>query len=281
MSVVRLAATAIVVLRGFVSERSLVASLALVVVSLGIGVALADASLGHEGRFEADIAWASAEALGWFLALTQGAGLAGYRGVLGSFALARPVPENLLLAGRFLGLAAGLFLYAAAVSAILLAWLSGWLGTAPAPVLGMGWLLWLRLLVVLAVATFLLALARPFGCGARDGRVLRRGLVLREYLAGSEPPRAETVVGVRDLRSSRTFRPLMLRSEACRMRLPGYLCCLLDLRSTRRSTRPRWLQQRSPFSRGARAGCRREFPEHRMCLRPKVAFHRRTAGRIG
>ena len=161
MSVVRLAATAVVALRSFVSERSLVASLALVVVSLGIGVALADASLGHEGRFEADIAWASAEALGWFLALTQGAGLAGYRGVLGSFALARPVPANLLLAGRFLGLAAGLFLYAAAVSVILLAWLSDWSGTASVPVLGLGWLLWLRLLVVLAVATFLLALARP------------------------------------------------------------------------------------------------------------------------
>ena len=161
MSVVRLAATAIVALRGFVSERSLVASLALVVVSLGIGVALADASLDHEGRFEADLAWAFAEALGWFLALTQGAGLAGYRGVLGSFALARPVPANLLLAGRFIGLAAGLFLYAAAVGAILLAWLSGWSGAVWVPVLGMGWLLWLRLLVVLAVATFLLALARP------------------------------------------------------------------------------------------------------------------------
>ena len=161
MPIVPLAATAVVALRGFVSERSLVAALALVLLSLWFGAALADASLGHRGRLETDLAWAAAEVLGWFLALTQGAGLAGCREVLGPFTLARPVSAGLLVAGRFLGLGAGLFLYVAVLNAVLLAWLSIGYGAAWAPVLGMGWLLWLRLLVVLAVSTLLLALVRP------------------------------------------------------------------------------------------------------------------------
>ena len=156
-----LAATAAVALRGFVSERSLGASLVVVAGSLGFGALLAEASVAHEGRIDADVAWAAAGMLGWFLSLAHGAGLMGRRGVLGSFAFARPVSPGLLLAGRCFGLAAGLSLYAAAVTLILVGWLSGWREAAPAVVCGTGWLLLLRLLVVLAVSTFFLALLRP------------------------------------------------------------------------------------------------------------------------
>lgn len=161
MPIAPLTATAEVVLRGFVAERSLPVALALVLSCFGAGVLLSDASLGAGGRFESNVAWVLAEALGWALALTHGAGLVGSRGVLGAFALARPVPAGLLLAGRFLGLAAGLLLYVAAVGAALSAWLLVAHGGATAAVFGMGWLLWLRLLVILAVSTLFLALVRP------------------------------------------------------------------------------------------------------------------------
>lgn len=161
MPIAPLTATAAVVLRGFLTERSLLAALALVFSGLGAGVLLSDASLGPEGRIESNVAWVLAEVLGWSLALTHGAGLVGGRGVLGAFALARPVPAGLLLGGRFLGLAGGLLLYVAMVSATLSAWLLVAHGGATAAVLGIGWLLWLRLLVVLAVSTLFLALVRP------------------------------------------------------------------------------------------------------------------------
>lgn len=122
---------------------------------------LSDASLGPEGRFGSNVAWLFAEVLGWSLALTYGVGLVGSRGVLGAFALARPVSAGLLLGGRFLGLAAGLLLYVAVVAATVSAWLLVAHGGAAAAVLGVGWLLWLRLLVVLAVSTLFLALVRP------------------------------------------------------------------------------------------------------------------------
>lgn len=156
-----LTATAAVVLRGFLAERSLLAALALVLSSLGAGVLLSDASLGPAGRFESNVAWVLAEVLGWWLALTHGAGLLGNRGVLGAFGLARPVSAGLLLGGRFLGLAAGLLLYVAAVGAALSAWFLVAHGGPTAAVLGIGWLLWLRLLVILAVSTLFLALVRP------------------------------------------------------------------------------------------------------------------------
>ena len=161
MPIAPLTATAAVALRGFVAERSLLAALALVLGCFGAGVLVSGASLGPGGRFETDVAWALAEVLGWSLALTHGAGLVGSRGVLGAFALARPVSAGLLLGGRFLGLAAGLFLYVAAVGAALSAWLLVAHGGATAAVLGSGWLLWLRLLVILAVSTLFLALVRP------------------------------------------------------------------------------------------------------------------------
>lgn len=161
MLIVPLAATAAVVLRGFLGERSLLAALALVLSCFGAGVLLSEVSLGAGGRFESNVAWVLAEVLGWWLALTHGAGLVGSRGVLGAFALARPVSAGLLLGGRFLGLAAGLFLYVAVVVATLSAWLLVANGGATAAVLGAGWLLWLRLLVILAVATLCLALVRP------------------------------------------------------------------------------------------------------------------------
>ncbi len=161
MPIAPLTATAAVALRGFVAERSLLAALGLVLACFGAGVLLSDASLGPGGRFETNVAWVLAEVLGWSLALTHGAGLVGSRGVLGASALARPVSAGLLLGGRFLGLAAGLLLYVAAVGATLSAWLLVAHGGATAAMLGIGWLLWLRLLVILAVATLFLALVRP------------------------------------------------------------------------------------------------------------------------
>ena len=161
MPIAPLTATAAVVLRGFVAERSLPAALALVLLGSGAGVLLGDVSLGPGGRFESNVAWVLAEVLGWSLALTHGAGLAGARGVLGAFALARPVSAGLLLGGRFLGLAAGLFVYVALVAAALSGWLFLAHGGATAAVPAIGWLLWLRLLVVLAVGTLFLALVRP------------------------------------------------------------------------------------------------------------------------
>ena len=161
MPIAPLTATAAVVLRGFVAERSPLASLALILACLGVGVFLSDVSLGPAGRFESDVAWVLAEVLGWSLALTHGSGLVGSQGVLGAFALARPVSAGLLLGGRFLGLAAGLLLYVAAVGATLSAWLLVAHGGLTAAVFGIGWLLWLRLLVILAVSTLFLALVRP------------------------------------------------------------------------------------------------------------------------
>ena len=156
-----LAATAAVTLRSLLAERSLGVALALVLAALATGVLVASASVGLAGRLEADLSWVAAEGLGWLLAITHGAGLAGRSGALGSAALARPVAPGLLLAGRFLGVAAGLLLYSALVTLILAAWLWGWRGGAAAPVVGSGLLLALRLLVILAVGTFFLALARP------------------------------------------------------------------------------------------------------------------------
>ncbi len=161
MPIASLVATAAVAFRGFRSDRSLLAAVALVIACFGVGLALGDASLGHEGRLEMDIGWAVAEVLGWCLALAHGGGLAGYPGVLGSAILAKPVGAGTLLGGRFVGLAAGLFLYAATTTTLLLVWSSVLSGGAWVAVLGAGWLLWLRLVVVLAVSTVLLALARP------------------------------------------------------------------------------------------------------------------------
>ena len=161
MPIAPLTATAAVVLRGFLAERSLLVALALVLSCFGAGVLLGAVSLDRGGRFESNLAWVLAEVLGWSLTLTHGAGLVGRRGVLGAFALARPVSAGLLLGGRFLGLAAGLFLYVAVVSVALSAWLLIAPGGAAAAVFGAGWLLWLRLLVILAVSTLFLALVRP------------------------------------------------------------------------------------------------------------------------
>jgi hypothetical protein len=156
-----LTATAAVVLRGFLSARSLLAAAIVLLAAFGVGVALSDTSLGPGGRLESDVAWALAEIAGWALAVIHGAGLASFPGVLAEMVLARPVPAGLLLGGRFLGLAGGLFVCVAAVSASLAGWLFLVHGNPPGAVLWMGWLLWLRLVVVLAVSTALLALTRP------------------------------------------------------------------------------------------------------------------------
>lgn len=190
MPIAPLTATAAVALRGFLAERSLPAALALVLSGFGVGVLLGDVSLGREGRFESNVAWVLAEVAGWSLALVHGAGLAGSRGVLGAFALARPVSAGLLLGGRFLGLAAGLFVYVALVAATLSAWLVLAHGGAAAAVLGTGWLLWLRLLVVLAVSTLFLALLRPAAA-----IVLAALFSLAGWLAASFPAAAPAYLG--------------------------------------------------------------------------------------
>lgn len=175
-----LAATAVVVLRGFVAGRSLPAVLALALAFFGLGILLGDASLAQEGRVESNLAWVLAEVSGWLLAIVYGAGLVGSRGVLGPFALARPVSAGTLLAGRFLGLAAGLLLYVGLVSVMLAGWLFVAYGAGVATVFGMGWLLGLRLVVILAVATLLSVLARPTLAAALAALVSLSG-----WLAGS------------------------------------------------------------------------------------------------
>ena len=148
---------------------------------------LGDGSLAGEGRVESNLAWLVAELLGWLLALAHGAGLVGGRGVLAAFALARPVPAGLLLAGRFLGLAAGLFLYVAAVSVTLSGWLFLAHGAGVAAVLGLGWLLWLRLIVILAVSTLLLALSRPTAAAALAALISLAGWLAASFPGTTSP----------------------------------------------------------------------------------------------
>ena len=156
-----LGATAAVTLRGALEGGGLAAAFALVLASLAFGAALGGASLGSEERLVADIGWAAAGLMGWLLALTQGSGLADRGGVLGPSELARPVSWPLLLAGRFLGLALALGAYAALATAALLVVLGAGYGAAPAPVLAAGWLLLLRLVVLLSISVLFAALLRP------------------------------------------------------------------------------------------------------------------------
>lgn len=148
-------------LRGFLSGRSVMTAWLLVALSLGFGALLAGASVGHEGRLDADIGWAAAGLSGWFLSLAHGAGLLGGRGVPGHLAPTRSISSGVVLAARWLGLAGGLSLYTAGVTVVFLAWLSGWHGAPPAAVCGMAGLLLMRLLIVLAVSSCCSALVRP------------------------------------------------------------------------------------------------------------------------
>lgn len=184
--VVQVAATAAAVLRCFLSGRSVTIVLVLVALSLGLGAVLAGASVGHEGRLDADIGWAAAGLSGWFLSLFHGAGLAGSHRVAAPLAPTGPFSAGILLTGCWLGLAGGLSLYTAGVTVIFLAWLSGWHGAPPAAVCGMAGLLLLRLLVVLAVSTCVLALARPAVAAP-----LATAFCLAGWLAGNLSPASD------------------------------------------------------------------------------------------
>ena len=156
-----LAATAAVTLRGFLRDRSVLAALILTVLAPALGAALSAASVGSRERLTEDLGWAAAGMLGWLLALAHGSGLADRGGVLGAFALSRPVSPSLLLAGRFLGLLAGLSAYAALGTGVLALWLFWPVGTASPALFGTGWLLLLRLAVVLALGLLFFTVLRP------------------------------------------------------------------------------------------------------------------------
>lgn len=177
------AATVAVTLRGFLHDRGPIAALALLVPSLLLGSALASTSVGSAARLTADFGWAAAGLFGWLLALAHGSGLADRGGVLGPSELARPLSPSLLLAGRFLGLGAGLGGYAAFSTAVLLVWLSWGHGVAPAAVVSAGWLLLLRLLVVLSLAVFFFTLARPVAAASLAAAAGGAG-----WFTGSLPP---------------------------------------------------------------------------------------------
>ncbi len=140
---------------GFVRGGGLFASVGLVAAAVGAGVALTPASVDDAGRLATDLGWAAAGLLGWILALGHGSGVIGGRGVVVPAALARPVSPSLLLLGRFAGHAGGLLVYVAAATGVV------GLGANDSEVLLTGWLLGLRLLVVLSVATALFAVVRP------------------------------------------------------------------------------------------------------------------------
>lgn len=187
MLIAPLIATAGVALRGFLASRSLLPVVTFLLVAFGVGVALSVTSVGQAGRLESNVAWALAEVMGWSLALIHGGGLAGFPGVLGELALARPVPAGLLLGGRFLGLALGLFVYVAGVSTCLAGWLFLVHGSAPGAVVWTGWLLWLRLVVLLGVATLLLALTRPAVASSLAALVSLAGWLAASLPAVSAP----------------------------------------------------------------------------------------------
>ena len=174
-------AAALATVRGFAFEGGFLASLGLVAVAVSAGAALTPASVDDGGRLATDLGWAGAGLLGWILAIGHGSGVLGGPGVVVPAALARPVSPSLLVLARFLGHSAGLALYAGIATALV-----GLAGGGVEALLT-GWLLGLRLLVVLAVATALFACARP-GLAA----ALAAALSSTGWLAGRLPgPEAE------------------------------------------------------------------------------------------
>ncbi len=138
----------------FLRDRGPLAALAVVVASLGLAVLLTGATIGSSGRLLADFGWFAAGVGGWALAIGYGSGLADRGGVLGPLALASPVGAGTVVLGRFLGLAAGLAAFAALATVLLVLALEN-------PVAAAGWLLFLRLVVVLSLSTFLASVLRP------------------------------------------------------------------------------------------------------------------------
>ncbi len=184
----RFAATAAVTLRGFLRDRSLAAALLVAAAAPVLGSTLASASVGSAARFAADLGWATAGMLGWWIALAHGSGLADGGGVLRPFALSRPVSPAILLGGRFAGLALGLLLYASVATALLTAWLSARYGAPPVELAAAGWLLGLRLVVVAALATALHAGLRPAAAAVLAATVAAAGWFVPSAPASGLPP---------------------------------------------------------------------------------------------
>ncbi len=147
--------------RGFLRDRTLIAAVGLVAAALGIGAGLAAVTLEGAPRLAADLGWTAAGLFGWLLALGHGAGWMDRGGILCPPLLARPVPFGLLLVARFVGLASGLALYGVVVTVLLGVWASWEGGASTAGVMAAGWLLVLRLVVLLALALTLSVLVRP------------------------------------------------------------------------------------------------------------------------
>lgn len=146
-----LGAAASITLRGFLRERSVPAAAVVLVGAVALGAVLAGATVEAEARLARHLGGAAAGLLGWLLALAYGSGLAGGGAALHPAALARPVPPALLFAGRFLGLAAGLGLWAALATLLLAAGL-GALGADLTGTAVFGVFLALRLTLVLTLA---------------------------------------------------------------------------------------------------------------------------------
>ncbi len=149
------ASAALAGFRGLAREGGLVGSVGLVAAAVAAGMALTPASVDDGGRLAADLGWGAAGLLGWILALGHGSGVVGGGGVVAPAVLARPISPSALLFARFAGHAGGLVVHAAAATLLV------GLGSSGSGTLLTGWLLGLRLLVVLSVATALFALSRP------------------------------------------------------------------------------------------------------------------------
>lgn len=175
-----LAAAAGITGRGFARDRSLPAALAALAAGLFAAALLSGATLDGEGRLVRHAGAAAAGLLGWALALAHGSGLAGRGGALDRAALAAPVSPSLLLGGRFLGLAAGLFAWTALASA-LLGFGAALFGGGPegglAGLFGFGWFLGLRLLVVLALALLFSTLVPPAAAAILAGAAALAGFL--------------------------------------------------------------------------------------------------------
>lgn len=150
-SAAAVAGAAAITLRGFVRERSLPAAALVLAGAIALGAVAAGTTIESEPRLARHLGSAAAGLLGWLLALAYGSGLAGRGAALHPGALARPVSPALLFAGRFVGLAGGLALWAA-LSALILAAGLGVLGADPGGAAFFGWFLALRLTLVLALA---------------------------------------------------------------------------------------------------------------------------------
>ncbi len=140
---------------GWRRDRGFVHAAAVLILAPGLAHLVSHASMDATGRLVMHFGWLAAGLCGWLLAIGYGSGLADRGGVCGPLAFAGPAPVGAIVLGRYLGLAAGLALLSGFAIALLLLVLGAGYGVRPAPIAGAGWLLFLRLAVVLALAMLL------------------------------------------------------------------------------------------------------------------------------